>query len=237
MVMIKIPDNMSPWKCEINGKRYVYAAGTEQEVPEEVAALIEAINANAPVADRPTAGEFPIGIEGGAMVYVNGKWTAQDGYGYDDSEGGNVEWDGVLEHAVDYVELEGGAYLVRISEEPISIEDFSTATLIIHNPDGEVFPTAEHHVNPDYITEVDGAYGYMDFVSVIPEDGEYGKKGVHTAFLNDMYCEAIILGDGSVHQIDEKYLPKSVIPAPPADDGSYTLNCTVSDGVASYAWE
>lgn len=37
-----IPDNMRPWRCEVNGKRYVYEPGTEQNVPYEVAALIDA---------------------------------------------------------------------------------------------------------------------------------------------------------------------------------------------------
>lgn len=38
----KIPDNMRPWSCEVNGVKYVYPAGTEQDVPEEVAAIIDA---------------------------------------------------------------------------------------------------------------------------------------------------------------------------------------------------
>ena len=38
----KIPDNMHPWECEVNGVKYVYPAGTEQDVPEEVAVIIDA---------------------------------------------------------------------------------------------------------------------------------------------------------------------------------------------------
>ena len=38
----KIPDNMNPWTCEVNGVKYVYEAGTEQDVPEEVAHIIDA---------------------------------------------------------------------------------------------------------------------------------------------------------------------------------------------------
>ena len=38
----KIPDNMQPWTCEVNGVKYVYEAGTEQDVPEEVAHIIDA---------------------------------------------------------------------------------------------------------------------------------------------------------------------------------------------------
>lgn len=37
----KIPENMRPWVCVINGVRYTYEAGTEQYVPDEVAVLID----------------------------------------------------------------------------------------------------------------------------------------------------------------------------------------------------
>lgn len=39
----------------------------------------------------------------------------------------------------------------------------------------------------------------------------------------------------TVHKIDEKYLP--VIPAAPSDDETYTLTCTVTNGVPVYSWE
>lgn len=38
----KIPEDMRPWECNVNGVKYVYPAGTEQEVPAEVAAIIDA---------------------------------------------------------------------------------------------------------------------------------------------------------------------------------------------------
>lgn len=40
---VTIPAHTRPdWKCSINGKRYSYQAGSTQEVPDEIAALIEA---------------------------------------------------------------------------------------------------------------------------------------------------------------------------------------------------
>ena len=42
MVKRIIPGNMSPWECNVNGVKYVYPAGTEQYVPAEVAAIIDA---------------------------------------------------------------------------------------------------------------------------------------------------------------------------------------------------
>lgn len=41
--------------------------------------------------------------------------------------------------------------------------------------------------------------------------------------------------DNTIHKIDEKYLP--VIPAAPSVNGTYTLTCTVTDGVPVYSWE
>ena len=39
--VVTIPTCMNPFLVEINGKRYEYPAGTEQEVPDEVAFIIE----------------------------------------------------------------------------------------------------------------------------------------------------------------------------------------------------
>lgn len=42
MFLRKIPEDMRPWECNVNGVKYVYPAGTEQNVPAEVAAIIDA---------------------------------------------------------------------------------------------------------------------------------------------------------------------------------------------------
>lgn len=46
MKTIKIPECMNPFEVTINGKHYSYPAGTTQEVPDEVAAVIEAHEQN-----------------------------------------------------------------------------------------------------------------------------------------------------------------------------------------------
>lgn len=56
MKTVMIPTFMSPYKCTINGVTYVYPAGTEQTVPDEVAALIEANAAATDYGKRPSAG-------------------------------------------------------------------------------------------------------------------------------------------------------------------------------------
>lgn len=45
---VTIPSNMNPWVCNINGVVYSYKAGSTQTVPDEVASLIENINAMTP---------------------------------------------------------------------------------------------------------------------------------------------------------------------------------------------
>lgn len=42
MKTVTIPDNMNPWECCINGKKYRYPAGETVDVPDEVAAIIQA---------------------------------------------------------------------------------------------------------------------------------------------------------------------------------------------------
>ena len=51
MKAVKIPDNMVPWRCRINGVDYEYPAGEIREVPDAVAAVIATYNA----AQRATA--------------------------------------------------------------------------------------------------------------------------------------------------------------------------------------
>lgn len=41
MKTVKIPTSMRPFVVYVNGEKYIYEAGTEQEVPDEVAIVIE----------------------------------------------------------------------------------------------------------------------------------------------------------------------------------------------------
>jgi len=54
-ILRKIPEDMQPWECNVNGVKYVYPAGTEQNVPAEVAAIIDAYWENQEV-DYPETG-------------------------------------------------------------------------------------------------------------------------------------------------------------------------------------
>ena len=63
---------MSPWKATINGIDYVFPAGTTQEVPDEVAGLIERLS-NLEPEKEPIAPPFAGGGMGGA------DWNAAEG--------------------------------------------------------------------------------------------------------------------------------------------------------------
>lgn len=66
---VKIPSNTKPfWVCEINGKVYSYIAGSTQAVPDEVADLIDNINAMKPkeAAEPGVAGQVWTRLEKGA---------------------------------------------------------------------------------------------------------------------------------------------------------------------------
>ena len=55
---VTIPTFMQPdWVCTINNTTYRYKAGTTQTVPDEVAELIKAINAQKPVENPPETPE------------------------------------------------------------------------------------------------------------------------------------------------------------------------------------
>lgn len=79
-VTVKIPNDSHPWRCNINGVEYVYAAGSTQSVPEEVAQLIHEIETSAPVpapVDPPIAPELPAvsASDNGKLLGVSaGKW-------------------------------------------------------------------------------------------------------------------------------------------------------------------
>lgn len=69
MAMVKIPKDKRPnWECEINGVKYSYPAGTEQEVPEAVAELIENLEELRPKTDSNAGGGGAVGGGGYDMV-------------------------------------------------------------------------------------------------------------------------------------------------------------------------
>lgn len=104
----KIPDNMRPWSCEVNGVKYVYPAGTEQDVPEEVAAIIDAYWASKEkvfpntaisfneLKDRPFYADTEVIFELSAANYMgDGAYLAMENWPMKAGDTVTVTWDGV----------------------------------------------------------------------------------------------------------------------------------------------
>lgn len=68
MKTIMIPECMNPFEVIINGVKHSYPAGTEQEVPDEVAAVIENHVDGAHNVPRSAAGDYDVVVN----VYYRG---------------------------------------------------------------------------------------------------------------------------------------------------------------------
>lgn len=77
--MVKIPSTPHPFVCVVNNKAYMYANDIEVEVPNEVANLIDVINASKPQESK-YAGDWDEGIEGiGANLSIEDKLLKTNG--------------------------------------------------------------------------------------------------------------------------------------------------------------
>lgn len=82
MKTVKIPESASPWTCIIDGVKYTYPSGVTMQVPDQVAALVEAYNKemeepaywvpNAKVNQDPkSSAPFTIGADAGGVYRVD----------------------------------------------------------------------------------------------------------------------------------------------------------------------
>lgn len=65
---VKIPECANPFEVNLNGKKYFYPAGQEVEVPDDVAAIIEAHNKKHQPVEHKHDAPFPVGSGGGVDV-------------------------------------------------------------------------------------------------------------------------------------------------------------------------
>lgn len=82
MKTVKIPENASPWTCIVDGVKYTYPSGVTMQVPDQVAALVEAYNKemedpaywvpDAKVSQDPnSSAPFTIGADEGGVYRVD----------------------------------------------------------------------------------------------------------------------------------------------------------------------
>ena len=82
MKTVKIPESASPWTCIIDGVKYTYPSGVTMQVPDQVAALVEAYNKEMQEPtywvpdvkvnqDSKSSAPFTIGADAGGVYRVN----------------------------------------------------------------------------------------------------------------------------------------------------------------------
>lgn len=231
---VKIPDNMRPWEATINGLKYVYPAGTTQEVPDEVAALIERIS-NVQPEKEPNMPPFA----GGAQADMN----AAEG------EPGHVL---NRTHWVEYAELLPPTVAIETGEDnqymiAPTIEGVTAGGTYTVNYNG----TNYECVGADLSDLIPGAVGLGDTgfwetgeptgthpfsMAVLPADAaaEMGA-GASILPLDGASSATVSISGEVVHKLDPKFLPDDigglftvVIKATPYADSLNVFYCSAS---------
>jgi len=80
-----IPNDVRPyWSCTVNGKKYTYESGATVDVPDGVAAVIDAINEGKKRPEPAYVPTLPViteADEGKVLKVVGGKWVLVEGGG------------------------------------------------------------------------------------------------------------------------------------------------------------
>lgn len=226
--VVTIPTSQSPFVVMVNGAKYVFPAGSVQEVPDEVAIVIEAYSRETPA--KPVDAPFDC-CEGGGTggSSVQSDWNQNDSsaadfiknkpFGDSPTGGDTLYWDGNTEGLVCFLDV-----YYKVSDATPSMGDFAN---------GFVLSGAQQV--PEFLTALgDGAFIHADglFV-VVPEDnmeinGEViPSKGVY--FLSNPGGGVVVsyltipgyTGFPTTKKIEEKYLPGAVILY---EDGTYLYN-------------
>lgn len=191
MAKRKIPTNMQPWKANINGEEYEYQSGITADVPEEVAALIDFIDASAPKRDPKAAQRA---IEGEVTQIVKDNFAG--GVGYEETTEAVI----VPETSFECV---GGVFQTKISDSSPSTfkvgQDY-TVTL-----DGETNTyTADEYGQLINTSEDDWRAGDGWLITVFGKDcviqtSDPSLVGAHTISISGPVTKRYV--------IDKKYLP------------------------------
>lgn len=142
MKTITIPNDYNPFIVEVNGVMFKYPAGTEQSVPDHVAAVIEQYKNS-----QPKEAEAPVA---GYVYTADGKWSAE----FLPSQGGGGSLYLHKVHAVKSYDPEQGEdtgynfYIYFYSSSDVPATTF------------DAIKEASHGVIANAIGERDGDYGF-----------------------------------------------------------------------------
>lgn len=221
---VKIPNHMKPmWECVVNGTSHKYPAGTTQEVPDAVAAVIEGGQAVKPKLPKPTPPSW--------------NDLSDKPFGESETGGDTLTWDGNTEGLVSFDVEENGkiiSYMYKISDAVPTQADFANGCTVNIILDGNVVVTNE--LSAEQIESVYSEYGFvpLEGLYIVPEDnfqidgGVLPEAGVY--HLNPEALEPGVIfsltipgytGFPSVKTIEPKYLPGPMIMW---SDGTYLYN-------------
>lgn len=188
-----IPKSADPWVCTINGKKYSYAAGSTETVPDEVAAVIDGVE-NSEGKPDPRASQR--GIEKDVTQIVKDNFAGGVGY----------------EETSEVVMLPETSFEVSGTETGIS-ESFPYTFEI-----GKEYVVTLDGVTNTY-TAVDDGYGLLGITNTSADDVENGNGWMvyidesellfftHDAAFSGAHTISISGATTEPHKIDSRYIP------------------------------
>lgn len=222
--VVTIPTYQSPFVVMVNGVKYVFPAGSVQEVPDEVAVVIEANGRKKP--EEPVDAPFDCCEGGGTGGSVQSDWNQNDSsaadfiknkpFGDIPTGGDTLYWDGNTEGLAN---IEGVFF--RVSDAVPTKEDFLNGCSVAMTYGSQMIQITITSEEVQSGFSEDGLY-FGEIFQIVPHDNytdEFGtieKKGVYLvreesgAYL----CSLTIPGYTGfpvTKKIEEKYLPGAVI--------------------------
>ena len=211
---VTIPNCANPFIVWVNGAKYSYPAGTEQEVPDEVAEIIEAHHKKHEEPSFPT--EAPFGGGGGVSSWND---LTDKPFGDSPTGGDALKWDGNTEGLVS---AGGSAY--KVSDAIPTMADLANGCTITLST-GETFEITADNMGDlviDFTVSGMPGIAIAEFALIALEDNAdlseiYGsfvapKKGVYFMNLDGMFTSSLTIpgytGFPSTKKIDPKYLPE-----------------------------
>lgn len=221
--VVTIPDYTRPnWVCCINGVRYAYPAGSTQEVPDEVADLIEDQMEHLPVPDpaKPSGGVSSWNDLTDKPFYEETKVTEIPAI--------NIEWDGNTEGR-EFLGDESNGFC-KVSDDVFAESTIEPGWVVeymgrdgktqIFNKDNVSTDLEFYHENPmfsqlHFTNYGDEEYPVMIVTENLEVEGLTLKKGVYFEYSVDRYVQKLYLPGSTVTEtelktIEPKFLPENV---------------------------
>lgn len=216
MKTVTIPTSQSPFVVMVNGAKYVYPAGSVQDVPDEVAVVIEAHNKQTAKPNEPVEAPFDCDCGGGGGVQSD--WNQNDSSAADFIKnkpfgkfvGDTLSWNFNIAD-IDFDNLPAGMF-VKVSNDIVTSSDLTDGLLIyafgeeMYCPFEEMMNVAEGVIaHPEFLIAFVSESGVGADLSGVsfPEIGVYVMVEMTNGYITIPGFESFI----SLKKIDPEYLP------------------------------